>query len=77
MFMLNENWNIGAYANFYSNTGFWEISRTMFKAYLEYLFNTGYVAQIGYRYIKFEEEAASLNDYTANIAELSFGYRWK
>ena len=77
LFRLNENWNIGAYANFYSNTGFWEISRTMFKTYLEYLFNAGYVAQLGYRYINFEENAAPANDYTANLIEISFGYRWK
>jgi len=75
--MLSQNWNIGTYANYYINSGFWEISRTMLKTYLEYLFTTGYVAQLGYRYINFEEEAAPANDYAANIIEISFGYRWK
>jgi len=77
VFMLNENWNIGGYGNIYSNTGSWEISRTTFKGYVEYLFSAGYVAQLGYRYINFEENAAPANDYTANLVELSFGYRWK
>jgi hypothetical protein len=76
-FKLNLNWTIGSYANIYINSGFWEISRTMFKTYLEYLFDTGYVAQLGYRYINFEEKAAPANDYDVHILELSLGYRWK
>lgn len=76
-FKLNQNWTIGSYANVYINSGFWEISRIMIKSYLEYLFDTGYVAQLGYRYINFEEQAAPANDYTAHILELSLGYRWK
>ena len=74
---LDANWSVGGYANFYSNTGFWEISRKTFKAYLEYAFEMGLVGQLGYRYVKFEEKDSGFNDYSANILELSFGYRWK
>lgn len=74
---LDESMNIGAYANLYSNTGFWEISRTMIKAYVERVFTNGFVGQIGYRYVDFSEKLAKDNDYKAGIFEIAFGYRWK
>ncbi|MFQ6108162.1 MAG: MtrB/PioB family outer membrane beta-barrel protein [Candidatus Aminicenantales bacterium] len=74
---LFENWSAGGYANSYNNSGFWEISRFMFKGYVEYTFTNGLVSQLGYRYVDFKEESSGFNDYKANIFELSFGYRWK
>jgi hypothetical protein len=44
---------------------------------VEYTFNNGLVSQIGYRYVDFKEKMSGFNDYSANILELSFGYRWK
>jgi hypothetical protein len=76
-FNPSEQWTIGAYGNIYDNTGFWEISRTTLKGYVEYKFESGFVTQLGYRYVDFKEENIDENDYTANILELSFGYRWK
>jgi len=74
---LMEGLSAGAYFNSYKNTGFWEIQRTMLKGYVEYMFDSGIVAQLAYRYVNFEEADSGLNDYKANILELSFGYRWK
>lgn len=74
---VGEQWSIGSYANIYSNKGFWEISRTMLKAYVEYVFTNGFATQVGYRYVDFQEKASGFNDYTANIVEVSFGYRWE
>ena len=74
---LAEDWTLGGYANVYSNTGFWEIDRFTFKAYVEYTFSNGLVSQIGYRYVDFKEKMSGFNDYSANILEISFGYRWK
>jgi opacity protein-like surface antigen len=74
---LAGNWALGGYANVYWNRGFWEIDRVMFKAYVEYTFSSGLVSQIGYRYVDFEEKLSGFNDYSANILEISFGYRWK
>jgi hypothetical protein len=74
---LDDNWTLGGYANLYSTRGFWEIDRFTFKAYVEYTFNNGLVSQIGYRYVNFEENLSGFNDYSANIIEISFGYRWK
>jgi opacity protein-like surface antigen len=72
-----DQWNIGGYANIYSNKGFWEIDRTTIKAYVEYVFTNGFATQVGYRYVNFEEKDSGFNDYTASILEVSFGYRWE
>jgi len=76
---LDNKWKIGAYTNLYSNNGFWEISRTTLKGYLEYAFEGGYITQIGYRFVEFKEKSsdAGFNNYKANILEISFGYRWE
>jgi hypothetical protein len=74
---LTENWALGGYANLYWNRGFWEIDRFTLKAFVEYTFNNGLVSQIGYRYVDFKEIMSGFNDYSANIFEISFGYRWK
>ena len=73
---LNEQWGFGAYANFYKNSGFWEIKRTTFKAYVEYEFLMGLEAELAYRVVDFEEPLSGFNDYKANIFEISFGYSW-
>lgn len=74
---VSDQWKLGGYFNYYSNSGFWEIKRTTVKAFLEYVFDMGIIGQIGWRYIDFKEELSGYNDYNANILELSFGYRWK
>lgn len=73
---LNEQWGLGAYANFYKNSGFWEIKRTMFKAYVEYEFLMGLTAELAYRIVDYKEPLSGFNDYKANIFEISFGYSW-
>jgi hypothetical protein len=73
---LNEQWGFGAYANFYKNSGFWEVKRNMFKAYIEYEFPMGLAAELAYRVVDYEEALSGLNDYKANIFEISFGYSW-
>lgn len=74
---LKNKWRVGGYTNFYWNRGFWEIDRITLKAYVEYTFSNGLVSQLGYRYVDFEEGLSGYNDYSANIVEISFGYRWK
>lgn len=74
---LMDKLALGGYANIYSTRGFWEIDRFTFKAYVEYTFDNGLVSQIGYRYVDFKENLSGFNDYSANIIEISFGYRWK
>ena len=73
---LNEQWSLGAYANFYKNSGFWEIKRNSFKAYVEYEFLMGLAAELAYRIVDYKEPMSGFNDYKANIFEISFGYSW-
>jgi hypothetical protein len=73
---LNEQWSFGAYANFYKNSGFWEIKRNTFKAFIEYAFPMGLAAELAYRVVDYKEAQSGFNDYKANIFEISFGYRW-
>jgi len=74
---LSEAWRIGGWANYYSDTGSYQVRRTMVKVFLEYTMLGGYTAQIGYRFADFEEPVLGFNNYRANIFEFSFGYRWK
>jgi opacity protein-like surface antigen len=76
-FDMHQNWKIGGYANYYFNKGSWKIERTVLKAYIEYAFAAGYMAQLGYRFVDYKEKKFGYNDYKANIIEFSFGHRWK
>lgn len=76
-FNISELGRIGAYGNLYWNRGFWTIDRNLIKAYLQYDFPYGMFGEVAYRYIKFEEEMSGFNDYSANILELNFGYKWQ
>jgi len=73
---FRPGWRVGAYLNSYRNTGFWPIERTIVKAALEHTFGGGFVGQFGYRLVDFKEKDSKV-DYTANILEFSFGYRWE
>jgi hypothetical protein len=75
-FNLDKSWGIGGYANLYSNKGSWELSRTTLKAFLKYECRGGFITQLGYRFVDFNEKELGLNDYKANIFEISFGYQW-
>ncbi len=73
---ISEDFDVGFYYNNYKNEGFWEIQRSMLKGYVEYSFNNGLIASVGYRSVDYEGNSGA-ESYKANIFELSFGYRWK
>jgi hypothetical protein len=75
-FYLDKSWGIGGYVNYYENKGSWELSRTTLKAFVKYEFHCGFITQLGYRFVDFKEKELGLNDYKANIFEISFGYQW-
>lgn len=81
---VNDEWKLGAYGNYYTNRGFFEIDRQTLKAYLEYQLPYGMMTEVAYRYVNYEEGyekfgdiVPGTNNYKANIIELSFGYRWQ
>jgi hypothetical protein len=73
---VNPVWAIGAQARFYTNTGSFGIDRDDERAFVEYTFQSNYVLHVGYRHIKYNEKDYNFDDYDANIAEFSIGYRW-
>jgi hypothetical protein len=75
-FYFNKKWTLGFYANWYKNEGYWEVERLILRPFLEIKFDGGFVGQLAYKYIDFKENIQGLNNYEANIFEISFGYRW-
>jgi hypothetical protein len=75
-FLLHKNWTLSGYANYYKNDGAWKVERLILKPYLQLQMDGGFVGQLGYRYVDFKENMRGLNNYTASIFEISFGYRW-
>ena len=75
-FYPDKAWELGGYFNYYKNNGSWELSRSILKAFVKYQCKTGFITQLAYRIIDFKEKELGLNDYQANIWEISFGYRW-
>lgn len=73
---VHKDVGLGGYVNYYRNKGSWELSRLMMKAFLKYEMQCGLIGELGYRYINFKEKLDKLNDYKANIFEISFGYGW-
>jgi hypothetical protein len=75
-FLFDKKWSLGFYANWYKNNGYWEVERLILRPFLEVKFDGGFVGQVAYKYIDFKENVQGLNNYIANIFEISFGYRW-
>jgi opacity protein-like surface antigen len=73
---ISKNLGLGGFINYLDNQDTWAISRIDFKGFIEYKFCGGYLVKAGYRYVDYQEKEEGFNDYTANIAEFSVGYRW-
>ncbi len=73
---IKKNWTLGFYGNYYENEGSWGLKRIILKPFLKIDFSGGFMGQLAYRYIEFNENMYHFNDYLANIVEVSFGYKW-
>ncbi|MCP5105807.1 MAG: hypothetical protein GY950_20635 [bacterium] len=73
---LKKKWTVGFYGNYYENEGSWALKRVILKPFLKVEFCGGFMGQLAYRYIEFTENMYNLNNYVANIVEVSFGYKW-
>lgn len=69
-------WECGGYLNYYQNTGSWELSRLNLRVFLRYNYHDGLVGELAYRLVDFKEKIVNLNNFKANIFEISFGYKW-
>jgi hypothetical protein len=52
------------------------LDREDFRIFGEYAFDQGYLVQLGYRTIDYDEESFDFDDYDAVILEVGVGYRW-
>ena len=69
-------WGLGGYLNYYQNNGSWELSRLNLRVFLRYSYKDGLVGELAYRLVDFKEKKLGLNNFNANIFEISFGYKW-
>jgi hypothetical protein len=73
---LAERWVVGGTARYYKNSGSFGLKRTDYYGFVEYDFTQGYLVRVGYRSIDYNETQYNFDDYKADIAEFSVGYRW-
>lgn len=52
------------------------LDREDLRVFGEYAFDEGYLLQLGYRTIDYDEKSFDFDDYDADILELGVGYRW-
>lgn len=71
-----EAWTVGGNFRLYQNDGSFALQRDDLYGWVRYAFEKGYLLQVGYRTIDYDEDAANFDDYDADIAEFAIGYRW-
>ncbi|MGH9461714.1 MAG: hypothetical protein ACRD1X_10890 [Vicinamibacteria bacterium] len=69
-------WRAGGDLRFYDNDGSFPLKRNDLRVYAEATLANGYLVNVGYRYIDYEEKTYGFNNYDANIVEASIGYVW-
>ena len=72
----SETWRFGGAFRLYDNGGEFGMDREDLRVFGEYAFTEGYLVQLGYRTVDYDEEAFDFDDYDADILELGVGYRW-
>ncbi len=73
---LNRRLKVGSHVLYHDNQETWPLSRVQLQLFSEIRLPENYLVRINYRYIDYEENRNHFNDYSANIAEASIGYRW-
>lgn len=72
---LNKQFAVGGNVNYFDNKESNPLSRLDLRAFVEMTLVQNYLVKLGLRHVNYEEEEG-LNDYSANIGEVSIGYRW-
>ena len=71
-----EHWKVGGDLRFYQNDGDFDLNRKDLRAYMEREIGQHYLAHLGYRFIKYDEDLHDFDDYDADIVEMAVGYHW-
>ncbi len=72
----NERVAFGGDFRLYENSGSFALERDDYRGWVEVGVGEGYLVHLGYRTVDYDEARFSFDDYDADIAEVSIGYRW-
>jgi hypothetical protein len=75
-YKANDDWTVGADVRMYDNDGSFAVKRDDYRAWVEAGFGNNYLIHLGYRTVNYDEGKYNFDDYDADIAEVSIGYRW-
>lgn len=75
-YRTNDRVTLGVDLRQYETDGVFALERDDLRAYCELTLAEGYLIHLGYRTVDYDEDAASFDDYDADILEVSVGYRW-
>ena len=71
-----EKLSLGGAVRLYDNDGSFALEREEYRAFAEIRLRSNYLLGLTYRSLDYDEAAQSFDDYSADIAELSVGYRF-
>jgi hypothetical protein len=75
-YAANDRVAFGGDLRMYDNSGTFGVERDDYRGWVEVGVGDGYLVHLGYRTIDFNETRFNFDDYSADIAEVSIGYRW-
>jgi len=73
-YLLNKNLSAGAMADYYQNSGTWELDWATLSSWIKYSLASGYSLSLSYRWSKYNEKKYNFDDYSSSIFTLGFGY---
>lgn len=75
-YRATDRFSFGGQARVYDNSGTFAVARDDLRVYVEVGFGKGYLLNLAWRTVDYDEDEFDFDDYDADIAELSIGYRW-
>ncbi|MDX1631524.1 MAG: hypothetical protein R3234_06665 [Thermoanaerobaculia bacterium] len=72
----HERVTLGGMFRTYENSGSFALEHQDFRGFVEVGFLEDYVTGLAYRTVDYDEASFDVDDYDADIVELSIGYRW-
>lgn len=75
-YAVNKRWAIGGSFRVYDNSGTFALTHDDYRAFVEAGWGDGYVVNVAYRTVDYNEDSFNFDDYDADILELAIGYRW-
>ena len=74
---VTDSVTVGTDLSAYRNRGSFGLDWEQYRVFTELLSPAGYVVKLSYRYTALDEIAFDFDDYSAHIAEVTIGYRFR